>query len=106
MTFMPFSFLALPALRVFMLCSNGASKVLLLVSELAASISLAASCRANAGVGRTKQWDEPRVLVVPVQLVHERQRMAATSSTLSSSTRRRQGPSGSAHEHVLVEASR
>jgi len=58
------------------------------------------------GVGRTKQWDETRVLAVPVQLVHERQRMAATSSTLSSSALRRQGLSGSAHEHVLVEASR
>ena len=89
MAFMPFSFLALPALRVFMLCSNGASKVQLLALELAASISLAASCRANTGVGRTKQWDEPRVLAVPVQLVHERQRMAAMSSTLSSSMRRR-----------------
>ena len=71
MAFMPFSFIALPAMRVSMLCSNGASKVLLLASELAASISLAASCRANAGVGRTKQWDEPRVLAVLVHLVHE-----------------------------------
>ena len=51
MAFMPFSFLALPALRVFMLCSNGASKVLLLASELAAYISLAAGCRANTGSG-------------------------------------------------------
>jgi hypothetical protein len=49
----PSSFLPLPALCVFVLCSNGASKVLLPASKLAASTSLAASCEATAPVVST-----------------------------------------------------
>jgi hypothetical protein len=49
----PSSFLPLPALRVFVLCSNSASKVQLLTSELAASTSLAAGCKATALIDST-----------------------------------------------------